>query len=203
MISKSPNAAEIWRYAAEAFLAAGRSNEAAIFAKGAVQTDHDDLASGNRMPWESQSLAENHAALIRILTESGRINEALKEADAAIALSRKRADSNFGVEALRVEPLMISGQWERLANDLETHPPLLAAITPQDRIQRMHWQFLAHLALGNQDRADDILAQMLRDQQEALITGISNSEEKRSLILSKPRRQFSPFSKLKTLRLTC
>ena len=179
MISKSPNAAEIWRYAAEAFLAAGRSNEAAIFAKGAVQTDHDDLASGNRMPWESQSLAENHAALIRILTESGRINEALKEADAAIALSRKRADSNFGVEALRVEPLMISGQWERLANDLETHPPLLAAITPQDRIQRMHWQFLAHLALGNQDRADDILAQMLRDQQEALITGISNSEEKK------------------------
>lgn len=178
MSALSPKAAEIRRYTAEAFYAAGHSNEAAVFAKEAIQTDHGNLAHRNLMPWESENLTGNHATLVNILTESGRIDEALAEADAAVALPRKNADSSSGLEHLRVEPLMVSGQWDRLANDLETHPPLLAAGSPRDKVQQLQWKALAQIALGNQDRADDFVAAMLRFQRQVLIAGISNSEEK-------------------------
>ncbi|MEM9016364.1 MAG: hypothetical protein AAGC68_05075, partial [Verrucomicrobiota bacterium] len=178
MVNLTPRAAEVWRYGSEAFSAAGHSSEAIRYARTAITTDLLNLEEQERMPWQAENLYENQAYLVDLLAKSGRVEEALVEADKAIALPHSLSGSAPPDESLRVDPLLISGQWERLLGELESHPSLTASTTPIATARRLLWQTLASCALGDDGGAKARIEDLSRYQRDSLIAGVTNEEEK-------------------------
>ena len=177
MIDLSPRAAEIWRYAAEAQLAAGRYAEAAVLAEAALRTDHRFLSEKNLMPWQAQNLTDNYEALVNLLTNAGRIDEAITWAKRASIMPRALVTNEAGTEQFWANTLMISGQWDRLLKDLEADPILRASDRARDRASRLEWAGIAHLALDQTEEAETAVEALSQLEREAVIAGISSFDE--------------------------
>lgn len=152
----TPNAAEVWRYAAEVHLDAGRAAEAVWYLEAAIRIDHRD-------PFRAQNLASNYKALINALTDAGRIEEAVIWAKRASHLPRYV----FPRETLGIEARMQAGQWDLLLEELD---PAAA--------DNVVWRGLAHLALNQIEEADDALKNLDEQQRQALIDGASPQRER-------------------------
>jgi peroxiredoxin len=187
MTQLSPRVAEIWRYSAEAHLAAGQSAMAALLLEAALQKDHRDLLERKLMPSQARNLAANYEALVDLLAHAGRVDEALSWAKRALLLPRSPADDTPGAERLWVNALMNSGQWKRLLNDLETAPALRASSLPRDRAARLAWKGIAHLALGQTKEAGTAMEALDQLRNEA-DTDETFSRDKDSIAVS--RRDF-------------
>lgn len=195
MTELTPGAAEIWRYAAEAHLSAGRSAEAAIYAEAALRIDHEDLAKRNLMPWEAQNIRDNYSALVNLLTHSGQIEEAVDWAKRALLLPRKLSNSEIAAEELWVNARMNAGQWQKLLEELDTHRLLRASELPKDRAYRLSSEGIAHLALGNAELAQDKADALVDLEREALIQGISSADEN---AIAKSRQRLKEVQKIFT-----
>lgn len=168
---------EIWRYAAEAYHSAGRSAEAISLAKAAVQTDHRDLAERSLMPWQAQNLADNYEALVGLLTNAGRIDEALVWAERAVMLPRDLITNETSPERLWVNSLMISGQWGRLLEDLDENPILCASNRLRDRASGLEWKGVCHFSLGQTEEGTATEKELADLEREAIIAGVSTFDE--------------------------
>ncbi len=177
MTANSPRAAEIWRYSAEAHIAAAHSAEAAVLAEAALRVDHGNLAEKKQMPWQSQNLENNYEALVNLLIAAGRIEEAISWTRQALTLPRQLENSGIGAESLWMHARLSAGQWETFLKELETDLALGASDATTDEAMRLSWKGIVQLALGQREEASAVRDQLAEHQRNAIIEGISTFEE--------------------------
>lgn len=177
MTALTPQAPEIWRYAAEAHRAAGLAPEASRLLAHALEVEQQNALDHALMPWETENLPGNEKDYIDLLASSGEIEAALAVASSAISRPRDLRSGGNGAEVLRVEALMTAGLWEQLLHELGNETMLRAAPAKKDAAARLSWTGLAHLALGEKEKADEAAAALAALEREAILAGISGAEE--------------------------
>ncbi len=178
-VQVAPNAADIWRFAAEAQMAAGRPAAAIPLLERSVAADLAYLKANRLGPAASENLAGNYAALMANLTGAGRIREALEHAQSAMALPRDLtgpgADGFAGEEASPfdagqrwwVYAHMQAGKWEELLAGLESGQLPAIEGDPVRRAWRLTWTGLTQAVLGRREAAEATV-EMLSAHQKSL-----------------------------------
>ena len=173
----SPDAPQVWRYSAEAFLAAGRSTEAIPLLEAAIRADHRYFAGQDLMPWESQNLLGNYHTLVSALTQAGRVEEAINWAERALTLPHDLVSEGPVREEILVNCFLEAGLWERFLEALKENPALTASDSFSVRAWLLSRKGIAQHMLGWEKPENTALDEIEALQKEALVAGISNVEE--------------------------
>lgn len=175
--------AEVWRYAAEALVGAGRSDEALRFYEAAIRVDQRYLAENLLMPWAAENYAGNVEAFIRTLIGMGRIGEAVEWSASLIACPKEsvsfpgRADLDTLGRKLWIEARMRAGQWAELKQELDEGGLKSRPEAFGDRAQGLFWKGTCALFLGATKDLEDATGLLKALHREALAAGVSNEVE--------------------------
>lgn len=195
-VEYAPGIAEVWRYAAEALVGAGRSAEALNYFEAAVRLDQSYLSEHLLMPGETENFAGNYEALVKALIGMGRIDEAIEWSAALMNFpkrsvsfpdERERDLDELGQE-LWIEALVRVGHWDRLHAVLESEvlgSPNSGLI---NRAQAQFWLGVCGLFKDSGDTTEKAMLALKVLHREALNAGVSNSVEQSILAASKSLR---------------
>lgn len=175
--------AEIWRYAAEALVGAGRSDDALGFFEAAIRVDQRYLSENLLMPWEAENFAGNVEAFIRTLIGMGRIEDAVQWSASLLVCPREsvsfpgKADLDTLGRKLWIEARMRSGQWSLLKTDLESGRLSAAPAAFGDRARNQFWLGVCMLFLEPDATGDATAAGLKELHRQAVTAGVSNEVE--------------------------
>lgn len=175
--------AEIWRYAAEALVGAGRSDEALSFYEAAIRVDQRYLAENLLMPWEAENFAGNVEAFIRTLIGMGRIEDAVRWSASLLVCPREsvsfpgKADLDTLGRELWIEARMRAGQWTLLKTELESGGLRAAPAAFRERAQNQFWGGVCTLFLEPDATGGTTTANLKELHREAVTAGVSNEVE--------------------------
>lgn len=187
--------AEIWRYAAEALVGAGRSDEALRFYEAAIRVDQRYLAESLLMPWEAENFAGNMEAFIRTLIGMGRIEEAVRWSASLLVCPREsvsfpgKANLDALGRELWIDARMRSGQWDKLKAELESGGLKAGEAAFGDRAQNQFWLGVCSLFLKPEADVEATAAGLKKLHREAVVAGVSNEIEQAIISASKSLAQ--------------
>lgn len=195
-VEHAPRIAEVWRYAAEALVGAGRSDEALSYYEAAIRLDQEYLSKHLLMTGEAENFGGNYEAMVRTLIGMGRIEEAI-EWSAALMNFPKRSVSfpdhgerdldELGQE-LWIEALVKVGHWERLQAAIESGLLGSAESGFTNRVQGQFWLGICGLFQDSGDTVEKAMLALKLLHRDALSAGVSNSVEQTILAASKSLR---------------
>ncbi|MBK1827237.1 peroxiredoxin family protein [Haloferula rosea] len=184
-VEQARGVAEVWRYAAEALSAAGRSAEALPLYENAVRVDLDYLSQNLLMPWEAQNFSGNYEAFVSTLIGMGRIEEAGAWAAALLELPRQSVGmpeyegkdlNELGAE-LWIRALATAERWEELEVLLNSEKLRGAGEGYRVQAERMFWLGVCGLFSDGGEGAVEALADLNKLHRQALGDGVSNVVE--------------------------
>ncbi|MGB6222133.1 redoxin domain-containing protein [Haloferula sp.] len=184
-VEQAEDVAEVWRYAGEALVGAGRSDEALAFYEAALRVDQRYLEEHLLMPWEAENFGRNYEAFVRVLTGMGRIDEAVRWARNLMTFPRgsvsfpdaKEVDLPELGHQLWIEAYAKARLWKQLEDELENGPLSDATAGFESRARRLFWLGICRLFNNSEPGAGEAVDSLKDLHREALGEGVSNQVE--------------------------
>lgn len=204
VVKSAPAVADVWRFAGEAYLAAGQLQQAADLFEGAVRLG---LKETRTMPDLTENLVSNYSALIEAQASMGRFDAARESATALIRLPR-----SFYLEKRHTHAQRLAGSYatgRRLLGQvylrLERWEDLLAAceggaLGPGldgdwfSQTDSLFWRGIAHAKLGQLPEARAVVEQLKNVIRKSKGSGAGEEAQRWMVALARSLRTHIEFS---------